>query len=110
MQPSGMNTHKRKVLEYDNVKIQWDLFVQTDCKLRHNKPDILIVDKQTVECHIIDVACPLDTRKKEKEQEKVEQCQKLKGEIGTLEMQKNGSNSNNHWSFRYSRKGFQNMD
>lgn len=41
-----------------------------------DKPDILIADKQTGECHKIDVACPFDTKMKEKEQEKVERCHK----------------------------------
>ena len=61
-----------KVLENDNVRILWDFSVQTNCKLEHNKADILIVDKQTENCHINDIAFPFDTRVKEKEQEKVQ--------------------------------------
>ena len=73
-----------RVLENDDVKILWDFTIQTDHKLDHNKPDIVVVDKKTRVCHIIDVACPFDTRVKEKEQEKVERYQDLKIEIGRL--------------------------
>ena len=37
-----------KVLENDNVNILCDFSVQTNRKLEQNKPDILIVDKQTI--------------------------------------------------------------
>ena len=73
-----------KLLEIDNVKILWDFSVETDRKLEKNESDILIVDKQKGECYIIYVACPFDTRVKEKEQEKVERYHKLKREIGRL--------------------------
>ena len=67
-----MNTHTGENGKNDNVKILWVFSVQTDHKLEHNKPDILIVVKQTRECNIIDVACSFNTGMKEKEQEKVE--------------------------------------
>ena len=46
------NTHQ-KVLQNDDAKILWDFSLQDDCKLEHNKPHILIVDKQPAEYHII---------------------------------------------------------
>ena len=58
-------------LEDDKVRILCDFSVQTNCKLEHNTPDILIVDKQTGG-HIIDVTCPIHSTVKEKEPEKVE--------------------------------------
>ena len=67
-----MNTHTGENGKNDNVKILWVFSVQTDHKLEHNKPDILIVVKQTGEYNIIDVACSFNTGMKEKEQEKVE--------------------------------------
>ena len=73
-----------ELLENDNVRILWDFSVQTDCKLEHNKPDILIVDKQTGECHIIDAACPFDTIVKDKDLEKVKRCHKSKRQKGRL--------------------------
>ena len=73
-----------RVLQNEDVKILWDFSIQTDHKLDHNKPDISILDKRKRECHIIDVACPFDTRVKEKEREKIEKYQDLKREIGRL--------------------------
>ena len=67
-----------------NAKILWYFSVQANRKLEHNKPDNLIVDKQTGECHITDVACSFVTQVKEKDQEKVQQFYKLKREIWKL--------------------------
>ena len=69
------------VSENDNVKILWDVKIQTDKIVEHSRPDILVVIKETKKCLIIDVACPFDTRIKEKEKEKVEKYQDLKREI-----------------------------
>ena len=85
--PAGNNWYDHtpdRVLENEVVKILWDFSIQTDHKLDHNKPDIVILDKSKRECHIIDVACPFDTRVKEKELEKVEIYQDLKREIGRM--------------------------
>ena len=72
------------MVPYSWFKILWHFSLQTNCKLELNKSDILIVDKQTGECHIIDAACPFDTRVKKKEQEKVQQYHELKRHIVRL--------------------------
>ena len=41
-------------------------------------------DKTKRECYIIDVACPFDTRVKDKEKEKIERYQDLKREISRI--------------------------
>ena len=56
----------------------------------HNKPDIIIIDKETGECYIIDETYPFDTRLKEKEQKMVKRYQELKENSGRLQ-QKKGS-------------------
>ena len=56
----------------------------SDHHLEHNKTDILIHEKTSRGCYIIDVACPFDTRVKTKELEKVECYQDLKREIGRI--------------------------
>ena len=73
-----------RVLENENVKLLWDFSIQTDHHLEHNKPDILIHEKTSRGCYIIDVACPFDTRVKTKELEKVERYQDLKREISRI--------------------------
>ena len=70
-----------KVLENDEVKLLWDLSIQTEKRIEHNKPDIVVLDKKQKLCLIIDVAYPFDTRIKKKEQEKIEYYNDLKYEI-----------------------------
>ena len=48
-------------------KLLWDVSIQTDKKLDHNRPDIVLVDKQSKSCLIIDVACPNDWRVESKQ-------------------------------------------
>ena len=43
-----VSTHTGESAEINNVKIMWDFSVQNDCKLEHNKPDILILDKNGI--------------------------------------------------------------
>ena len=62
-------------------KMLWDFKIQTDNKIEHNKPDIVVLDKIERKCLIIDVACPFDIRVKDKEKEKIENYQGLKREV-----------------------------
>ena len=55
--------------------------MQTDYQLEHNRPDLVFYDKEQQSCKIIDVACPFDTRVKNKTKEKIERYQDLKKEI-----------------------------
>ena len=59
----------------------WDFTIQTDHRLEHNKPDIVVYNKSKRERIIIDIACPFDTRIVEKDNENVEKYQDLKYEI-----------------------------
>ena len=66
------------------MKVLWDYRVQTDHHLEHNRPDIVVLEKEERTCSVIDVACPFDTRVLEKEQKKMEKYQDLKREIGKI--------------------------
>ena len=72
------------VIENDQVKVLWDLRIQTDHQIEHNRPDVVVLDKIERSCYVIDIACPFDTRVLEKEQEKMEKYQELKREIGKI--------------------------
>ena len=74
-------TSEMRVLENDGAKVLWDVLMQTDQKLEHNRPDIAIVKKEIRTCNLIVVACPFDTRIKRKEKEKLELYTELKHEI-----------------------------
>ena len=72
------------MLESSDVKIFWDFPIQTDKKLPHNKPDIVVVETTSRTCHIIDVTCPGDCRIRLKEEEKVNKYRDLAFEVKTL--------------------------
>ena len=46
------------ILENDATKILWNFMVQTDRAMRHNKPDITVLDKEARIVYLIDVAVP----------------------------------------------------
>ena len=68
----------------EKCKLLWDFSIQTDKKLYHNRPDIVLVDKQSKSCLIIDVACPNDWRVESKQEEKVNNYLDLAFEIKKL--------------------------
>ena len=71
------------------MKLLWDFRIQTDHYLDHNRPDIVVMEKASRVCQIIDVACPFDTRIAENEREKIDHYQDFKGEIKKkVELQK----------------------
>ena len=49
-----------------------------------NKPDIVVLGKNTTECLIIDLACPFDRRVGGKTKEKIDKYQDLKREVQRL--------------------------
>ena len=55
------------VCESERYKLLWDFKIQTDRHIDHNKPDIVLLNKEEKSCFIIDVACPFDTRIDSKE-------------------------------------------
>ena len=76
--------HPEKILESEQCKILWDFPIQTDKVLKHNRPDITIVDKQRKKCLLIDPSCPFDTRIEGKEEEKCANYNELKYEIARI--------------------------
>ena len=55
------------VVENEEIKLLWDMRIQADKVLKHNKPNISPMDKIKRKVQIIDIACPFDTRVLEKE-------------------------------------------
>ena len=70
-----------RVLENERIKILWDFPIQTEAKIDHNRPDIVLVEKSEKKCFLIDVACPFDTRIGKKETEKMDKYTDLRYEI-----------------------------
>ena len=50
----------RAVEENERVKLLWNFRIQTDHRLKHIKPDIVVINKLSNEANIIDVAIPND--------------------------------------------------
>ena len=59
------------VIENENYKLLWDFPIQTDKELKHNKPDIIIIDKSNKTVQIIDIAIPSDYNVVSKRNEKI---------------------------------------
>ena len=55
--------------------------IQTDHYIEHRRPDILVFEKDSKRCFLIDIASPGDKRVVEKEQEKIEHYSDLKREL-----------------------------
>ena len=70
-----------KVRESEKVKILWDLIIQTNHQLEHNRPDLVVVDKQQAVCQIIDAAVPGKARVELKEKETIDKYQDLAREF-----------------------------
>ena len=67
--------------ENGEVRITWDMTIYTDKVLKHNKPDITLMPKDTQKWTIIDIAVPADQNIIQTEEEKVEKYQELAFEI-----------------------------
>ena len=55
---------------FRDLEIWWDKPVLLPRKIPHNRPDIIISDKKTLSCTIIDVSVPLDLDIEKKNQDK----------------------------------------
>jgi len=72
------------VRENETVKIYWDTDIITDRMVEHNRPDILILNKQKKEAHIIDISIPLDENIRRARVEKLTKYTKLGQEIKAI--------------------------
>ena len=87
--------HKpQKRLESANSKILWDFPIQIDKTVGYNRPDIIVIDKKSEKCILIDPACSFDTRIEKKEEEKCTNYSEVKYEIAKMwKMKKTEVNS-----------------
>ena len=71
----------KPVIENELTKILWDFSIQTDHPIEANRPDIVVLEKTSRKCLLIDIPCPFDTRVANKEKEKIEKYQDLRREL-----------------------------
>ena len=81
---NGMKTSQGRAVESDEGKLLWDFTIQTDHFIEHRRPNIVFLYKQQGQCEIIDIAVSGDARIEEKEKEKLEKYQDLRGEFARL--------------------------
>ena len=72
------------IIENANAKILWDFMIQCDHEVEHRKPDIVVIEKDSKQCWIIDIACPGDNRVCDKEEKKIDRYDKLAWEVKRL--------------------------
>jgi hypothetical protein len=48
-------------LENDNYKLYFDRTVLTDIHIQHNRPDIIILNKQQKQAYLLDIASGVDS-------------------------------------------------
>ena len=70
------------VTENNKVTILWDFPIQTDRTIKANRPDIIIRDKITRTCLLIDVSVPADKNTSLKNFEKLSKYKDLEIELG----------------------------
>ena len=75
---------KMPVLENEEVKILWDINIQTDHVIEHRRPDIVVLEKKEKKAVLIDIAVPGDGRIERKEEEKMERYEELGRELKKL--------------------------
>ena len=74
--------HKvESVIENDIVKILWDVCIPVDRQIEHQRPDIVVMEKNTNKFLITDVACPVDNSLILKRNEKLDSYSELRLEI-----------------------------
>ena len=79
------------MLENDDTKLLWDFAIQVDRVLNAgeedenaNRPDIVILNKKSRSCLLIDVAIPNDHNIKEKEEKKIKKYTDLRLEVSKI--------------------------
>ena len=72
------------VIENERAKILWDFMIECDHQIEHRKPDIVLIEKESKLCWIIDTACPPDNKVCDKEGMKKDRYDRLAFEIKQL--------------------------
>ena len=66
------------------VKILWDVCIQVDGQIEHRRSNILVMEKNTNKCLIIDVACPVNNNLILKRNTKLDNYSELQLEIARM--------------------------
>ena len=81
IRPYQQMVYAQPVLENDSHKLLWDFNIQTDHLIPTRRPDLIIINKKTRICKIVNFAVPGDHRINLKESEKKDKYLDLAREI-----------------------------
>ena len=87
------------VLENDTHKLLWDFDIHTDHLISARGPDLIIINKKTRICKIVDFAVPADHRIKLKECEKRDKYLDLARELKKTIVHEGDVYTNCDWCF-----------
>lgn len=73
----------KTIIENKSHTLYWDRTMLTDREVKHNRPDIVLIDKVSKVGYIIDIAVPHSSNLKSKISEKIKNYTLLAGEIKT---------------------------
>ena len=90
------------VQENDSHKLQWDFNIQTDHLIPARRPDLIIINKRTRICKIVDFAVPADHRINLKEGEKKDKYLDLARELKKTVEHESKDCANCDWCVRHS--------
>ena len=65
------------MVETETMTLKWDSTIYTNNKLKHNRPNITLINKETNEWTLIDIAVPFDQNILRTEDEKIARYQDL---------------------------------
>ena len=77
MQAEWYKHEPKPSTDIGDITVIWDMKVRTGTHTKHNKPDIIVHDKSSRTCQIIDVAIPLDKNVNDKSAEKLTKYKEL---------------------------------
>lgn len=76
--------HPSNILENETHKLYWDTFITTDRPVKHNRPDILLLNKKEKSLSILDVTIPADDNMTKAFVEKLTKYHDLAFEMKTI--------------------------
>nr|XP_037866951.1 uncharacterized protein LOC119628520 [Bombyx mori] len=79
-----VNLTQPQIKENSSAKLMWEIPVQTDVTIKHNRPDIIYIDKTENKTYLIDITVPSDYNIGPKELEKLSKYHPLKVELTRL--------------------------
>ena len=69
------------IIETESMTLKWGCIIYTNNKLKHNRPEITLINKETKKWTLIDILVPFDQNILRTEGEKIERYQDLSFEI-----------------------------